>query len=120
MTLHAFENALASMTALIYWAGMNVHYGNCVGMLIQYWQEPTRGRIAGFNIGSMEQWLIQSYCHKVLLWSQALRCSSMYVSQSYSPAINNHKVLFILQINIFSVSSEFILCPKRGDGLLGV
>jgi hypothetical protein len=120
VTLHAFENALASMTALIYWAGMNVHYGNCVGMLIQYRQEPTRGQIAGFNIGSMEQWLIQSYCHKVLLWSQALRCSSMYVSRSYSPAINNHKVLFILQINIFSVSRKFILCPKRGDGLLGV
>ena len=51
ITLHQFENALASMTAMIYWAGTHMHseddYAN---VLIQCRQRPMVGLIPGFKI----------------------------------------------------------------------
>jgi hypothetical protein len=51
ITLHQFENAVASMTAMIYWTGTHMHSeDDHVNVLIQCRQRPIMGLIPGFKI----------------------------------------------------------------------
>ena len=51
ITLHQFENAVASMTAMIYWAGAHMYSEDYhVNVFIQRRQRPTMRLIPGIKI----------------------------------------------------------------------